>query len=86
MLMGSIVDFPAFGPATPAAAWYADNIFLDISGCLGDLSGDGQIDGADLGLLLGDWGEPDSPADLNNSGGVDGADLGLLLGLWGPCQ
>ncbi|MFG0274850.1 MAG: hypothetical protein ACF8QF_07325 [Phycisphaerales bacterium] len=86
MLMGSIADFPAFGPATPAAAWYVDNIFLDISGCLGDLSGDGVIDGADLGLLLGDWGDPDSPADLNGSGGVDGADLGLLLGLWGPCQ
>ncbi len=24
--------------------------------CLGDLSGDGSVDGADLGLLLGAWG------------------------------
>ncbi|MCA9284926.1 MAG: hypothetical protein KDA22_06925 [Phycisphaerales bacterium] len=52
----------------------------------GDLNGDGVVNGADLGLLLGDWGAcpPDAcPADLNGDGTVDGADLGLLLGEWG---
>jgi len=48
-----------------------------------DLNGDGAVDGADLGLLLGDWGAGESPADLNGDGVVDGADLGLLLGAWG---
>jgi hypothetical protein len=46
-----------------------------------DLNGDGMVDGADLGLLLGAWGGT-GPADLNQDGVVDGADLGLLLGAW----
>jgi hypothetical protein len=51
----------------------------------GDLNGDGVVDGADLGLLLGAWGPCPSGclADLNGDGTVDGADLGLLLGNWG---
>ncbi|MFG0275025.1 MAG: FG-GAP-like repeat-containing protein [Phycisphaerales bacterium] len=47
-----------------------------------DLNGDGVVDGADLGLLLGAWGTPGPAADLNEDGTVDGADLGLLLGAW----
>jgi hypothetical protein len=47
-----------------------------------DLNGDGAVDGADLGLLLGQWGGAGS-GDLNDDGVVDGADLGLLLGDWG---
>ncbi|MCA9283792.1 MAG: hypothetical protein KDA22_01155 [Phycisphaerales bacterium] len=53
----------------------------------GDLSGDGVVDGTDLGLLLGAWGAcPDGgpcPADLDGDGAVGGADLGLLLANWG---
>jgi len=52
------------------------------AGPAADLNGDGVVDGADLGLLLGQWGA-DGPADLNDDGVVDGADLGLLLGAWG---
>jgi hypothetical protein len=48
----------------------------------GDLTGDGLVDGADLGLLLAAWGTDDDAADLNEDGIVDGADLGLLLSLW----
>ena len=49
-----------------------------------DLNGDGAVDGADLGLLLGSWGTcPGCPADFNCDGAVDGADLGILLGAWG---
>jgi hypothetical protein len=51
-----------------------------------DLSGDGDVDGADLGILLGAWGPCPSrgscAADLDGSGAVDGADLGILLGAW----
>jgi hypothetical protein len=56
---------------------------IQIAQCAADLTGDGQVDGADLGLLLGSWGSPQG--DLNGSGVTDGADLGLLLGAWGPC-
>jgi len=51
-----------------------------------DLNGDGSVDGADLGLLLLDWGPcaPGVPcaADLNGDGVVDGEDLGVLLTAW----
>jgi hypothetical protein len=48
-----------------------------------DLNGDGVVDGADLGLLLGEWGACQGcGGDLNGDGAVDGADLGLLLGAW----
>jgi uncharacterized membrane protein len=50
---------------------------------LGDLNGDGVVDGADLGMLLGAWDSSDPAADLDGSGLVDGADLGLLLANWG---
>ncbi|MDG2020606.1 MAG: pectinesterase family protein [Phycisphaerales bacterium] len=56
--------------------------------CPGDLSGDGMVNGSDLGVLLALWGacpSSDCPPDLNGDGFVNGADLGLLLGLWGPC-
>jgi hypothetical protein len=48
----------------------------------GDLNGDGQVDSADLGLLLLYYGPCDDGcggADLNGDGQVDSADLGLLL-------
>jgi hypothetical protein len=48
----------------------------------GDLDGDGRVDGADLGLLLGSWGQVGGDADLDGSGLVDGGDLGILLGAW----
>ena len=46
-----------------------------------DLDGDGEVTGADLGLLLAGWGEP-GPTDLNGDGTTNGADLGLLLAAW----
>jgi hypothetical protein len=60
---------------------------LTVSACAhpADLNGDGIVDGADLGALLGQWGLTGShPADLNGDSVVDGADLGALLGAWGP--
>jgi len=47
-----------------------------------DLNGDGVVDGADLGILLKNWGGS-GIADLNGDGVVDGADLGILLASWG---
>jgi len=56
---------------------------------IGDLDGDGIVNGSDLGLLLASWGAcPEGggkcPADLNGDGAVDGADLGILLDNWTP--
>ena len=49
---------------------------------LADLNCDNKVDGADLGILLGDWGPGSGGSDLNHDGKVDGADLGILLGEW----
>jgi probable HAF family extracellular repeat protein len=48
----------------------------------GDLDGDGDVDGADLGLMLAAWGSNGGPADLNFDQIVNGGDLGLLLIAW----
>jgi hypothetical protein len=56
---------------------------LGVPSVCGDVNGDGIVNGADLGLLLGAWGPADgAPYDLNHDGVVNGADLGLLLGCW----
>jgi len=60
----------------------------DTCQCLADLVlADHQVNGADLGALLSQWGP--APAgtvsDINRDAKVDGADLGYLLANWGPC-
>jgi len=53
---------------------------------LGDLNNDLTVNGADLGILMGDWGivpVGGCLSDLNGDGKVDGADLGLMLAQWG---
>ena len=56
--------------------------------CPADFNNDGEVNGADLGILLAYWGPCTGlPCfeDLNNDGEVNGADLGLFLSMWGPC-
>lgn len=59
------------------------------SNCPADLNGDGVVNGADLGLLLQNWGpcprKQPCLGDINGDGVVDGADLGLVLQSWGDC-
>jgi hypothetical protein len=62
----------------------------DICQCLADLSGDGQVNGTDLGLWLTYTLGPcdpktPCPADLDGDGVIAGGDLGALLAAWGPC-
>ena len=58
-----------------------------ICDCMADLSGDGVVNGGDLGLLLSAWGAtlPTGVGDVDHDGVVNGADMALLLGSWGPC-
>ena len=52
-----------------------------------DLFRDFNVDGADLGILLAQWG-PSTPltvSDIDGDGVVNGADLGILLSFWGTC-
>jgi hypothetical protein len=53
--------------------------------CQGDVNGDGQVDGGDLGAVLGSWGSSWAAADFDGDGVIGGADLGAVLGAWGPC-
>jgi hypothetical protein len=54
--------------------------------CPGDANADGRIDGADLSVLLGQFGAgvpAGSGSDFNGDGAVNGADLSVLLGRFG---
>lgn len=53
--------------------------------CPADLTGDGVVDGSDLAMVLGQWGQA-GPADLDGNGTADGADLAIVLGAWGACK
>jgi hypothetical protein len=63
---------------------YTMSTTISGGGCPGDLNGDGDVDGGDLGTMLGVWGPATNfpAADLNGDGIIDGADLGLLLSCW----
>ena len=73
LLAGSLAS--ASLAASPAQA---------IAPCVADLNGDGVVNGADLGILLANWGKPGA-TDLDGNGTTDGADQAILMGAWGPC-
>jgi predicted outer membrane repeat protein len=58
-----------------------------VCGCFADITGDGLVNGGDLGALLGAWGiaGPTGVGDVNHDGLVDAQDLGILLSSWGAC-
>jgi len=70
--------------ADPSLDKNADGLLDGCQYARGDFDLDRNVGGADLALLLGLWGTPDSPiGDLNDDGLIDGADLAGLLGNWG---
>ena len=56
------------------------------AGPVGDLDGDGDVDFADMLVVIGAWGEcppqPPCPADLDGSGDVGFGDVLVLIGNW----
>lgn len=70
-ILGTYVD--------PGNNWITDECIFP------DLSFDGVVDGADLAIVLGLWGEDcvGCQADLDDNGMIDGADLTQILGAWG---
>jgi len=71
--------------APPSATDLNGNLIPDAcEGLIGDIDRDGDVDGADLGIMLAAWGDcAGCAADLNDDGTVDGADLGMLLSSFG---
>ncbi len=85
-------DFNFQGVADPTSEDEAYNVLLYIApnekvvnDCTGDLDGSGNVDAADLAILIAAWGQTASPANLDGMGTVDAADLAILIAAWGPC-
>ncbi|MCB9838725.1 MAG: hypothetical protein H6813_05250 [Phycisphaeraceae bacterium] len=76
---GGIIEVPV-SFSIDHAGWYVGNQSLAPGA---DLNGDGIVDTADLGILLGAFGTNNPAADVNGDGVVDTADLGILLGVFG---
>jgi Lectin C-type domain/Dockerin type I domain len=55
--------------------------------CLADVTGDGVVNGGDLGIVLNAWGGANAlgTGDVNHDGVIDGTDLAGVLGSWGAC-
>jgi hypothetical protein len=71
------------GPGTTCADTNANGIpdACESAAIVGDLNHDGKVNGADLGMLLANWGNA-GVGDLDGNGSVSGADLGILLTHW----
>jgi hypothetical protein len=82
---------PDLGIVTAIAAGGGFSVarVVAVAPCLGDLNADQKVTGADIGILLGSWGNCPSnapcSADFTGDGRVDGGDIGVLLGQWGNC-
>jgi hypothetical protein len=88
---GTVLAVWQSGASGGASDVFAQNLRSDgtlgVEGIEGDLNDDGEVNGADLSILLASWGpcppKAACPADLNGDGVVNGADLGILLANWG---
>jgi hypothetical protein len=80
-----IVDLKSHNPAPPdvrVPGWGGRGAKLVLLTLAADFNLDTRVGGADLGILLGVWGQASAPHDFNGDGSVNGADLGILLGQW----
>ncbi len=70
------------GPAAPGPFAFEISVEGGVP-CQGDLNFDGQVNAADLSMVLGAWGG--AGGDLNGDGTTNAADISILLGAWGDC-
>jgi hypothetical protein len=70
------------GPNVAKAAIPASALSRGGTNPASDIDNDGDIDAADLAMLLSAWGQTGGAADLNRDGSVDAADLAQLLSGW----
>ena len=80
----SITDSPDNSTTEVGIDDFSISAVVCVNPCLGDLDGNGVVNGADLGTLLAGWGNPGN-SDLDGNGDTNGADLGTLLAAWGIC-
>ena len=80
----SITDSPDNSTTEVGIDDFSISTVVCVNPCLGDLDGNGVVNGADLGTLLAGWGNPGN-SDLDGNGDTNGADLGTLLAAWGVC-
>lgn len=80
----------AAGPENAAgapgiASALVNSLITPTPACEGDLTGDGQVDSADLNVVLVAFGQTDG-GDVDGDGDTDSTDLNLLLAAFGdPC-
>jgi len=60
------------------------SVILSVTGARspGDVNSDGRVDGLDIGILFGAWGNSSGSADVTRDGIVDGADIALVFSHW----
>jgi hypothetical protein len=89
--LGNWGVYPFLGPDKVLASDANEGLFIisvdPPQGPDPDLDNDGDVDAADLAILLGNWGScafcGNCPADLDGDCTVGAADLAILLGNWG---
>ncbi|MBX3354628.1 MAG: hypothetical protein KF724_02895 [Phycisphaeraceae bacterium] len=71
---------------TPSVGWRPFMVVnFELPPVIGDVNGDGVVNGADIAEILGHWGvcgQTPCVGDLDGNGVVDGADLAVVLGHW----
>ena len=98
LLVNAMIDIPAdaqpgdFIPFEAGQTWFVNygfefgEVIVENGGITvrgsADLTGDGIVGPADLGLMLSQWGSK-GDGDLDGDNVVTGKDLGMLLSLWG---
>ena len=87
----SILGYAPSGEGTTITNSGPDRPVLEITidvpvvPCDGDLNDDEVVDGTDISVILGYWGQNDPAYDLDGNGVIDGSDLAIVLGWWGAC-
>jgi len=85
--LASVIAQPTRLATQGAGAAQLDPGYLCIDasdlGRVGDINGDGVVNGIDLATILADWGTTADRSDLDRNGSVNGADLALVLANWG---